>query len=304
MRPRATTLDGVRRGVHRFGVAQGPKKLMRMEEEAAQLAIRTGVYCTWRSGGGGGDCARVGPRSRCFCVLTYADHGAAPSKSVRGGPHSSLVERPSAAGAAGASCTGFAFVPSRPEEIGEHWLTRRRGFNVNTWCCKCQCGHTHEEHHPASRQCRACGCSAFRSNFLCVVCNKHWEDHKTVFESESERKALGLPTGRHFMPLASTPDIRRAVFRGTKSMAATAARLVGRCEHVCECAQVHRKKKFNTYVFSTRLHAFFWSMTREKTDTAFSVTMMRKMNNLFFVGTPQLDPCSESHYLDFPHEKG
>ena len=169
---------------------------------------------------------RLRPRGATLpllCGPTYAEHGADPSKTVRGSPPSSLVKRPSGAGAAGASCPGFAFVPSRPEEIGEHWLTRRRGFNVNTWRCKCQCGHTHEEHHPASRKCRACGCSAFRSNFLCVVCDKHWEDHETVFESESERKALGLPTGRHFMPLASTPDIRRAVFRGTKSMAATGA---------------------------------------------------------------------------------
>ncbi len=226
-----SVLDGVRR----FGVAQGPKKLMVLEGEAAAHAIRTGVYATWRSHRKGGDaCTRVGPRSICFCGHTYAEHWGrkGPRKPCSHG-RTRKAEARNAHAAANASevaarrkvrcrCPGFAFMPSRPEEVGDYWLTRRRGFNVNTWRCKCKCGHTHEEHDPKTRRCRTCGCGTFQSNFLCVVCDKHWEDHETVFENERERRAAGLPVGNDFFPLSCTPEIQRAVFTDTRNASSTA----------------------------------------------------------------------------------
>lgn len=56
----------------------------------------------------------------------------------------------------------------RPEEVGEWWLPRRKGFNVHTWRAKCRCGHGHDEHDPGTRRCR-CGCPVFTSNFACLV---------------------------------------------------------------------------------------------------------------------------------------
>ena len=41
-----------------------------------------------------------------------------------------------------------------------------------------------------------CGCGAFDSNFLCAACDKHWEQHETVFESEADRIDKGLPVGK------------------------------------------------------------------------------------------------------------
>lgn len=40
-----------------------------------------------------------------------------------------------------------------------------------------------------------CGCRMFNSDFLCAACNKHWEEHETFFETESERRAKKLPYG-------------------------------------------------------------------------------------------------------------
>ena len=58
----------------------------------------------------------------------------------------------------GCKCRGFAWVPSRPEDIGEFWFKRRRDFDVSTWRCKCRCKHTHEQHDPnGMRRCKAKG---------------------------------------------------------------------------------------------------------------------------------------------------
>ena len=38
------------------------------------------------------------------------------------------------------ACRRFEFVPRRPEEVGEWWLPRRRGFKVHAWKAKCRYG--------------------------------------------------------------------------------------------------------------------------------------------------------------------
>jgi len=46
----------------------------------------------------------------------------------------------------GCGCKAFAWVPSRPEDVGEYWLPKRRDFDPVTWRMKCRCKHTHEDH--------------------------------------------------------------------------------------------------------------------------------------------------------------
>jgi hypothetical protein len=181
-------------------VAQGPQKLMQMEEEAARLATSTGIYVTYQKNGRKDDCTRVGPRSLCFCGHNYDDHMR--SKDTRKPCQHKKCK-----------CKGFAFIPQRPEEIGDWWLTRRRGFNVNTWRCKCKCGCAHDRHDPYLKHCNDCGCNLFKSNFLCLNCDSHWEEHQTIWETENERKVNGKTVGKDFFPLATTPVIRKHVFQ-------------------------------------------------------------------------------------------
>ena len=190
---------------HNGTCAQGPQKLMDMEEEAADLAIATGLYVTWQSTKHNrkDDCTRVGPRSKCFCGHSYAGHMKSRDRRK---PCQHTKCR----------CKGYAFIPQRPEECGDWWLTRRKGFNVNNWRCKCNCGCAHDRHHPHLKHCLDCGCGTFNSNFLCIACDGHWEEHETVYESEQERRQNGTSFGPAFRPLANTPNIRSHVFDATQ----------------------------------------------------------------------------------------
>eukprot|EP00873_Tetraselmis_striata_P015359 jgi/Tetstr1/435623/TSEL_024524.t1 len=204
----AMATEAIRRNVEQFGAAPGAKKMLTWEKEAADLALETGVYTTWRSSAGQQDCTRVGPSARCFCGHSFKAHTGAGTLSLGacGGGKSGPCK-----------CKRFEFIPRRPEELGEWWLPRRKGFNINTWRPKCRCKHSHDEHAPPGapyHRCAApgCGCGHFSSDFLCVVCDKHWEDHETVTETEAERRAGGRPVRSAFYPLADTPDIQALVF--------------------------------------------------------------------------------------------
>ena len=85
-------------------------------------------------------------------------------------------------------CKAFQFIPRRPEEVGQWWLPRRKGFNINTWKPSCVCKHTHAE-HKANRpnKCTKCPCFQFESDFACIGCDKKFEDHETLYETEAER---------------------------------------------------------------------------------------------------------------------
>mmetsp|Transcript_38068 Transcript_38068/g.72980 ORF Transcript_38068/g.72980 Transcript_38068/m.72980 type:complete len:377 (+) Transcript_38068:326-1456(+) len=200
----AKSKEQVEWGIKQFGPAPGGKKLMKQEHEAAMHALHTGVYVTWRSTPSGTDCSRVGPSHKCFCGHRYSDHSLAAKGKTRGTiPKCTLCP-----------CRAFDFVPSRPEEVGEWWLPRRKGFNVHAWRAKCRCGKAHDEHDPVSRG--GC-CSGFSSSYLCVVCECHQEQHETVFESELERAQAGRPVGKEFMPLADMPETQRLVLGGKKA---------------------------------------------------------------------------------------
>ncbi|CAE8630359.1 unnamed protein product, partial [Polarella glacialis] len=108
-------------------------------------------------------------------------------------------------------CPGFRYIPRRPEEVGEWWLPRRRGFDVRLWRANCKCGHSHEEHDSSSLRCRGCGCPSFSSAWECVSCEGKWQDHETLWESEEERRHCGRSVGQAFMPLSSTPEVQQIV---------------------------------------------------------------------------------------------
>lgn len=58
-------------------LAKGVKELFDPELEAAQLAIQTGLYISWRPRMppyDRQDCQRVGPNSRCFCDHSLKQH--------------------------------------------------------------------------------------------------------------------------------------------------------------------------------------------------------------------------------------
>ena len=95
------------------------------------------------------------------------------------------------------TCKRFAFIPSRPEDVGEFWLVRRRNFDLNKYRVRCKCKHAHDMHDPTLFNCRerGCSCAAFNSDFLCAACDKHWENHETFLETEKERKEKKLPFG-------------------------------------------------------------------------------------------------------------
>lgn len=65
---------------------------------------------------------------------------------------------------------------------------RRKGFDVSSWRAKCRCKCGSDQHGAAPpRRCRSCGCGRFESDFLCVVCDLHWEEHSTVTVSIDTR---------------------------------------------------------------------------------------------------------------------
>ena len=199
-------LLSVARAMNREEFAPRVKKLFDPEREAALDAIRTGIYIGWRCPSFKWDCIRVSKNSKCFCGHLLAHHSRYTGQSVR---------VPCTAEAC--SCKAFVFVPSRPEDVGEFWFQRRRNFDPSTWRAKCKCKHTHEEHLPTgSRRCRAkgCGCLQFWSNFLCAACDKHWEEHETVFETESMRREAGIPFGKAYLPFHELPQLRDVVLTG------------------------------------------------------------------------------------------
>ncbi|KAJ8395603.1 hypothetical protein AAFF_G00030840 [Aldrovandia affinis] len=114
-------------------------------------------------------------------------------------------------------CKAFAFIPSRPEEVGEFWLRNRPGFDPTAWRATCRCQHSHEQHTPATgHACTrpGCRCVFFESSFLCASCDKHWEEHQTFFDTEDSRKKSGLPYGEAYLPFVEIPALQNAALTG------------------------------------------------------------------------------------------
>lgn len=215
--PSAVCFCGHSLGAHRGpdgGKCGGGPKFTFLTEPASSEAARAapGRLAPASSDRRKGHSGRSAALERPAPVSGSDDEICKPSSSS-----SSLSSSPCA-------CRRFAFVPRRPEEVGEWWLPRRRGFDVHAWRAKCRCGHSHDEHHPLSRRCAATGCGAFSSAFRCVVCEAPWEAHETVAEGEEERRAAGKPVRDHFFPFADAPDLRPLVFGGDGANGGTGAR--------------------------------------------------------------------------------
>ncbi|CAD7963913.1 unnamed protein product [Amoebophrya sp. A120] len=233
----------IKEAVVEHGPAQGAQKLIREEFLAAKRAVELGVYGVWRpvryaeaSSSSSTTpprvnteprqefCARIGLQSRCFCGFTFAEHRDCQTEiaaAERSGKKAPLGRSDCSSG----PCPRFRFIPKRPEEVGEWWLVRRRGFDVTTWRAKCQCGAAHTEHAPdLSESCprgvrRTGKGGRYQSAWCCVTCDQPYEAHETVWETEAERKAAHLVVGTDFFPLSADKELQDLVLRGdaTKS---------------------------------------------------------------------------------------
>lgn len=196
-------------------------------------------------------CTRIGPDSGCFCGHKYSEHtvnlkknsfrcgatgkgegngkrkqgsnitkssSSTSSISVAADDDSSVDSCSSSSNPAEhrCMCERFNYMPSRPEEVGEWYLVRRKGFDARAYMPKCSCKHSFLDHDPSGRMHRCmtakCGCKCFKSAFLCVVCDRHSEEHETVWETEAERRTAGFSVGKEFYPLSELPDVQDLVF--------------------------------------------------------------------------------------------
>ena len=188
--------------VQQLGPGAGAKKMLTWEFAHAREAEESGVYITWRSEQAKDDCFRVGSNSKCFCGHLHSSH------------EKKLTAKKQVTNCTKCECKGFAFIPRRPEEVGQWWLPRRKGFNINTWRPSCTCKHTHEEHKPnRPTKCTKCSCFGFTSDFCCLGCDQKFEEHETIYETEKERQQLGKPIREAYYPLASTPEIQKETMK-------------------------------------------------------------------------------------------
>ena len=143
--------------------------MLKAERLGAQFALDFGFYCVFRNVEKERstrtvlpDCFRCHPLSLCFCGCEMRNH-----RSVKGrGKHTGSCGK-----CRKGKCRSFRFVYTRPEEVGDAHLTRRRGFNVHGWRFRCECAHSHLEHNNLYPSCNSCGCTGFRGFGLCLSCD-------------------------------------------------------------------------------------------------------------------------------------
>lgn len=183
--------------VQQFGPSIGARKMLEWEFKHAKEAIDSQIYVTYRSSDKE-SCMRIGSFSRCFCGHLFKVHNKQVGKKL-------------VTNCKDCDCKHFEFVPRRPEEVGQWWLVRRKGFDVTKWKALCKCKHDHTEHKPNEKKCKKCSCFRFMADFCCVSCEKKQEEHQTIYETEEERKMLKLPVQVHFMPLVENRDILQSL---------------------------------------------------------------------------------------------
>ena len=195
----------IAKAMHRDQFSARLNRLFEPEREAALQAIQSGIYVGWRIPRSNNDCIRVSMDSLCFCGHALNQHEKFDGKRTTN--LKCLLP--------GCTCKQYAFIPSRPDEIGEWWLHKRRGFDVTSWRAKCRCKHSHEQHEPnLNRRCKRCACFSFSSSFLCSACDRHWEAHGTYFDNIASRQEQGLPYGEGFLPFYELPHLRNIVLTG------------------------------------------------------------------------------------------
>lgn len=197
-------LLSVAKAMNREDFGSRVQTLLERETTAALSAIESGIYIGWRCPEYTWDCIRLCEGSRCFCNHKLSEHMPFIGKT------------PLPCNFTKCTCKSFAFIPERPEDIGEWWLQKRPGFDKISWRAKCKCKHTHDKHDPKSRRCKvkSCVCFTFESDFLCAACDKHWEDHETFFDSTNSRLEKGLPVGQNYVPFNEIPEMRDLALSG------------------------------------------------------------------------------------------
>lgn len=194
-------LLSVAKAMHQDEYEPRVRKLFATEAQAAEEALRTRLYVSYRLPNQNWDCIRVSSQHKCFCGCLLAAH-----EKFTGKQNMLRCET------AGCKCKRFAFIPSRPEDVGEFWFQRRKNFDVSTYRVKCKCKHAHDQHDPTLFNCRQCGCGAFHSAFLCAACDRHWEEHETFFETERERRDGKMPYGQDFVPFNDHEELSQVMY--------------------------------------------------------------------------------------------
>jgi hypothetical protein len=93
-----------------------------------------------------------------------------------------------------ARCPMFRYAPSRPEEVGQWHLPRRKDFDLKAWQQRVRT-RPHE--------------------YACIGCDVKVSEHEVVVEDKVQRQQAGLPVGRAFMPLAESGQLQESVFGQT-----------------------------------------------------------------------------------------
>jgi len=186
------TPEAVLAGLNQHGASIGAKKMMRWEFRHAKDALKSGIYVTLYNDDRKYECSRIGKLSRCFCNHLYAKHKLKKLKNGRFGKNPCQEEN--------CKCGNYVFMYRRPEEIGQYFMTRRKGFDINDWRPLCGCKHPHAVHDPVKTKCKECACRKFISDFACLSCDGKWEEHLVLYEDEEWRKELKKTCGGSFLP--------------------------------------------------------------------------------------------------------
>ena len=186
-------------------MTKGVQGMMDNERLHAQEAIESGIYVNWSTISQGGktiDCFRIGSNSMCICGHGFPCH----EKILNKKKFSSKCKQ--------CKCKAFKYIPVYPEEVGEYWIPFQKNFSYNTYKVKCKCKHAWNEHDGAGFfNCKKCGCGAFNSAFCCAVCNKFWQDHQMMYETEDERRMAGKPVREDFIPFNEMPEMYDALYK-------------------------------------------------------------------------------------------
>ena len=186
-------------------MTKGTQGMMDNERLHSQEAIESGIYVTWSTISQGGktvDCFRIGSNSMCICGHGFPCHDKILNKKK----FSNKCNK--------CKCKAFKYIPVYPEEIGEYWIPFQKNFSYDTYRVKCKCKHTWNEHDGSGYlNCKKCGCGEFNSAFCCAVCNKFWQDHEMIYETESERKMNGKPVREDYIPFNEMPEMYDALYK-------------------------------------------------------------------------------------------
>jgi hypothetical protein len=166
-----------------YGATPAAKAMMRREAAAAEDAIASGWYMTWRpteefDRSGTRICARIGRKSGCLCGHSFEQHQQVP-KNKKG-----FICPPKCASC---SCREFRYAPSRPEEVGMWHLPRRKDFDLKWWQARVRERPT---------------------EYCCIGCDRLVTEHEVFIETEAERREKGLAVGRAYMPLSESPMLQ------------------------------------------------------------------------------------------------